>query len=103
MFTGKMVKGIFGRLTEQGRDGLPTFAGSWTFGDFCSHIGEQHEYDPVSGWVISRVNQDKVKLCSVDSFSFVQPKIVIDSTYKVCQTGSADYSEFLQELQTERV
>jgi hypothetical protein len=103
MFTGKMVKGIFGRLTEQVGKDVSDFSRGPFFSDICSHVGEQHEYDPVNGWVIRMDKVKNGKRCNHGSFSQVQTNIVIGSTDKVCQTGRADYSEFLPEVQTERV
>jgi hypothetical protein len=103
MFSGKMVKGIFGRLTEQVGKDVPEFSRGPAFSDICSHVGEQHEYDPVNGWVISMDRVESGKRCSSGSFSQVQANIVIGSTEKVYQTGRADYPEFLPEVQTERV
>jgi len=69
MFSGKVVKGIFGKLSEQPDPRASDFDQSLISHNRFAVDGEHHEYDPVKGWVIRPTVETRLSRFNYESLS----------------------------------
>ncbi len=69
MFSGKVVKGLFGKLSEQPDPHSSDFDQSLISHNRFAVDGEHHEYDPVKGWVVRQSFEKRVSRFSYESLS----------------------------------
>jgi hypothetical protein len=71
MSSGKVIKGVFGKFSEQPDAHLSEFDQSLISHNRFAVDGEHHEYDPVRGWVIRQNVEKSVSRFSYESFSAI--------------------------------
>jgi hypothetical protein len=69
MFSGKVVKGIFGKISEQPDDHLSDSGQNLLSHHNFTANGEHHEYNPVSGWVIRQNVERRISRFNYESLS----------------------------------
>ena len=69
MFSGKVVKGTFGKLSDQTNTHSNGFDNNLVSHHNFAANGEHHEYDPASGWVIRHSIETRVSRFNYESLS----------------------------------